>query len=337
MRRMLFISLMLLTSLAMSHPDEPRWEKVLDGMRVECIAPDPSSPAVFAGTITKGLYKGTDHGRRWRRTDKGIHSMAWIYSIAVNPNDPKVIYAATEGGVYRSEDGGENWGKTGMNNTAFTVAINPKNPNIVYAGQYMTENGGRKWEMIGFLVKMSEHPYRIVIDPKRPELLYAAMFSTHGFKSPDSGKRWKRIINDRVWYVAINTVHTNVVYFCGERGVYKSVNGGRTWDLRNRGLPGASVNCLLVDPIDPQVVYAGLRGIGVFKSDDGGGSWRELGRGFSDVGVIFEMTINPSDPNYLYVCTSSGVWRLKLSPRKPYPIGNLGELLAIWGSIKQNR
>jgi len=332
------LTLFILISVTLSYPDEPGWEKVLDNTRVECIAADPSSSAIFIGTVNKGLYKSLDRGERWRRIDRGIHPMAWIYSIAVNPHDPRVIYTATEGGVYRSEDGGKSWVKTGMNTTAFTVVINPENPNIIYAGHCKSENGGKRWGAMKSLVEMGEYPYRMVIDPKHPELLYAVMISGRGFKSTDSGESWRRIVRDKVWYVTINPVHTSTLYLCGEKKVYKSEEMGERWELKNEGLPDGSVDYLLVDPIDPHVLYVGLRKIGIFQSKDEGGSWHPLGRGFSDESLISGLTINPSDPNHLYVSTHGGVWRLKLSPRKPFrSLSPLGKLFGIWGGIKMDK
>jgi len=330
------LTLLLLILTTLSYSDEPRWMKVLDNTRVECITADPSTSAILIGTVNKGLYKSLDRGRTWRRMDKGIHSMAWIYSIAINPHDPKVIYAATEGGVYRSENGGESWGKTSMNTTAFTAVINPKNTDIIYAGEYKSENGGKRWEVMSSLIRMGEYPYRMAIDPKHPEILYAVMCSGRGFKSADSGESWERMLSDKVWYVTVNPIHTGVIYLCGERGVYESEDGGERWELKGEGLPDEDVDYLMVDPIDPRFVYIGLRGVGIFQSKDGGEMWHPLGEGFSDEALISGLIINSSDPNYLYVSTHSGVWRLKLAPRKPFhSVSPLGKLPGMWGGIKR--
>ncbi len=89
-------------------------------------------------------------------------------------------------------------------------------------------------------------------------------------------------------------------------GVFKSTNGGGSWEAANTGLPSnTDVRALAIDPATPATLYAGTNGGGVFKSTNGGGSWEAANTGLTN-NVVLALAIDPATPDTLYAWTSYG-------------------------------
>jgi photosystem II stability/assembly factor-like uncharacterized protein len=185
-----------------------------------------------------------------------------------------------------------------------SFAFDPVDPEIVYAGTslrangrgsvYKSVDGGGHWQLsAGFAVPVTA----LAADPERPGTLYAATGVT-------------------VW-----TWPNNVATFKGWEhvAVYRTVNGGRTWQRRSRGLLSASsrtaptvgletgpgwATALAVDPNDSNVVYAGTRG-GILKTSDGGRSWSRVLAGSKFLGV-WGLEITPARPRAVYAAVLTG-------------------------------
>ena len=86
-------------------------------------------------------------------------------------------------------------------------------------------------------------------------------------------------------------------------GVYKTLDGGKTWNLANIGLTNGYIYSLAVDPTNPNIIYAGTFYNGVFKSTDGGATWNPTGPGLNDSAVVYALAINPKQPNIIFAGT----------------------------------
>ncbi len=202
-----------------------------------------------------------------------------VTAVTGIPSQPHTYYmGATGGGVWKTEDGGLNWKpisdgffKTG---SVGAIAVSELDPNVVYVGMgevpirgnvshgdglYKSLDGGKTWEHIG--LNDTRQIARIRIHPKNPELVYiAALGHVYG---PNK-----------------------------ERGVFRSKDGGTTWEnilFRNENTGAID---LTIDPFNSRVLYAALwdvhrkpyklssggPGSGLFKSVDGGDSWTEISR-----------------------------------------------------------
>ena len=184
-----------------------------------------------------------------------------VTAIAVNPSDPDMLYVGTEsysldsGGIYQSTDGGDSWDKLLTESAPVNVIkSDPQNHNILYAGSglfyapvimgnlYKSIDGGVSWHMtpLGDMVINT-----IAIDPGQPEILYVGS----GAPGVDCAT-----------------------------GIFKSVDGGNTWQWSSGGLPlGSPVVDVELDPDQAQIIYAATFDQGVFISRDSGEYWTLLG------------------------------------------------------------
>lgn len=139
-------------------------------------------------------------------------------------------------------------------------------------------------------------PQALAVDPSNPRTLYFGYWDTHAWKSEDGGRTCYRLTNGihsgygRMGCVALDPADPDIVYMSVGRNydqqrIYKSVNGGRQFHVighEGTGMPPGGVFSLVIDPDSPpasRTLYAAVTGYGVYKSEDGGLSWREQSHG----------------------------------------------------------
>src|SRR6476661_2328575 len=231
-----------------------------------------------------------------------------IDDIAVSESDPSIIYLGyAVGGVFRSENNGttfepvfETYGTASIGD----IAIHPTNPSIVYVGTgeannrqtssfgdgiYKTTDGGRTFTNIG--LRETQTIARIVIDPKNPETVYVAALG-HLF-GPNR-----------------------------ERGVYKTTDGGKTWNLVKFIDQDTGFTDIVLDPSNSNIVYAasyqrrrqgccfngGGPSSGIRKSLDAGKTWTRLNGGGLPPGTYgrIALDVSRSNPNVVYAQIEAG-------------------------------
>ncbi len=224
-----------------------------------------------------------------------------IADIAVNPSNHSEYYvAAAAGGVWKTTNAGITFNPLFDGEGSFSIgclAIDPSNPNVVWVGSgennnqrvvaygdgiYRSDDAGKSWKNMG--LKNSEHIGRIAIDPTNSDIIYVAAY----------GPLWKS---------------------GGERGIYKTIDAGKTWKQVLFVSEHTGFNEVMVDPRHPNIVYAAAHqrqrkvftyiGGGpesaMYKSTDGGTTWSKMMNGIpaGDLGRI-GLNYSPVNPDILY-------------------------------------
>ncbi len=230
-----------------------------------------------------------------------------IADIAVHPSAPGIWYvAAGSGGVWKTTNAGTTWTPIFEDQPSYSigeVTLDPTNPDVVWVGTgenvsgrhvgwgdgvYRSGDAGRTWQRMG--LPRSEHIGRILVDPR-------------------DGNRVLVAAEGPLWAAG------------GERGVYRSTDGGATWAPVLQIDENTGVTDLELDPANPDVVYAaayqrrrhvwgflgGGPGSGLWKSVDNGKTWRQLKTGLpsGDMGKI-GLAVTPADPSLVYATIEAG-------------------------------
>ncbi len=316
-----FAAALLLSSLAMPATATEMPETLFGGLeyrmigpsrggRVTAVAGHRSQRSTFyMGATGGGVWKTTDFGQTWRPLSDGFFDTGSIGAIAVAESDPSVVYVATGSdglrsnviigkGVYKSTDAGETWHHAGLERVGNTgaVLIHPGNPELVYVaaignpfapnperGVYRSRDGAKTWERVLFV---SERTGAVDLEfaPDDPNTIYATLWRAER-------KPW------------------TIISGANEGGVYKSSDGGDTWEPVTDGLPTGlrGKADLAVSAAEPDRVYvlieAPAEAGGVYRSDDRGESWRQV----SDFQPIrnrpfyyTNLEAHPEDPEVLW-------------------------------------
>jgi photosystem II stability/assembly factor-like uncharacterized protein len=200
------------------------------------------------------------------------------------------------------------------------VAVDPMSPNIVYAatqneGLFKSTDYGETWSSIGSGVSVITY---LTPDPTRSGRLFAAT-ATAFFLSEDGGASWTNVLNVPAWTVTIDPQNPSTVYAgTRTRGIFRSSDGGRTWQEINAGLTDLSMGRsapVIIDPSNPRTLYVAGEG-GVFKSEDLGDQWRSVNSGLHHLSVS-GLAMDPNDPAVLYACGPDGLYKTLLGGELP--------------------
>ncbi len=239
-------------------------------------------------------------GLKWRSVGPALTS-GRISDIAVNPDNPFEYYAAvSSGGVWKTSNAGTTYQSIFDGQTSYSigcVTIDPNNHQVVWVGTgennnqrsvaygdgvYRSDDGGQSWQHKG--LKESEHIGKIIVHPKNSNVVYVAAI----------GPLWSK---------------------GGDRGLFKTTNGGETWENVLSIDEHTGVNDVVMDPRNPEVLYAstfqrrrhvytyvgGGPGSGLHKSTDGGATWQKIQKGLPDVELgRIGLAISPADPEIIY-------------------------------------
>ena len=226
------------------------------------------------------------------------------------------------------------------------IAIDPKNPSIWYvaasAGNlWKTENRGNTWTPI-FETYGSYSLGAVVVDPKDPNTVWlgtgennnqrSVSFGDGIYKSTDAGKTWKRMgleNSEHIQNVIIDPRNSSVIYVSaigplwssgGDRGLYKTTDGGQSWKAVLTISPDTGVTDLVMDPKRPDTLYAaayqrrrhvgqligGGPESGLYKTTDGGAKWTKLTKGLPTVEIgRIGLGINWRNPNSVYALVTA--------------------------------
>lgn len=273
-----------------------------------------------------------------------------VSDFAVHPQRSSTYYVASaSGGVWKTVNAGTTYEPIFDGQGSYSigcVTLDPNNPNVVWVGTgennnqrsvaygdglYKSLDGGSSWTHAG--LKQSEHIGKILIDPRNSDVVYVAaigpLWSAGGergvYKSTDGGKTWTASLtidqhtgvndivmdprNPDVLYAASYQRRRHVFTYVGGgpgSDVYKSTDGGKTWNKANQGLPAEEKGriALAISPANPEIIYAMVEtagdGNGFYCSTNRGASW-EKRSGFATSGNYYmEMTLHPTNPDIIF-------------------------------------
>ncbi len=241
----------------------------------------------FAGLQFRSLGPGVASGR--------------VIALAVNPKNKSEFYAGVaSGGVWKTVNSGTTWTPVFDGEGSYSigwVTLDPNDPSVVWVGTgesnsqrsvgygdgvYRSDDGGKSWKNMG--LKKSEHIGRIAVDPRDNKVVYVAA----------EGPLWGP---------------------GGDRGLYKSVDSGKTWKAALTISENTGVVDVALDPMNPDIVYAaayqrrrhvftlidGGPDSAIYKSTDAGATWNKLKSGLPavDMGRI-GLAVSPADANVVY-------------------------------------
>ncbi|MDX1667426.1 MAG: hypothetical protein R3350_09365, partial [Saprospiraceae bacterium] len=320
----LFVFLLLSSFSGLQAQDKPSGESLFGALRARQIG-----PAVMSGRVTsiavvpgnpKSMYIGTAGGGVWKSTSAGANLRPVfdeycqsIGKVAVDPTDPETVWVGTGepwvrnsvsvgNGMYKSTDGGRSWQHLGLraSERISDIIIHPDHPDTVYVaaqghlwdsneerGVYKTTDGGESWTRVLYIDENTGCA-DLDIDPDDPDIIYAAMWSHRRFPwSFDSG-------------------------FNGNSGLYKSTDGGISWDTIHNGLPDETLGRIgiAVSPSDGSVIYTSVEcksedKRGIYLSEDSGASWKHVSTEFNATARPFyfsNLVVDPKNDSTVMKC-----------------------------------
>jgi photosystem II stability/assembly factor-like uncharacterized protein len=243
---------------------------------------DPKNPSIwYVAVASGGLWKTYNRGNTWTPIfdDYGSYSLG---VVTVDPRDSNVVWLGTGenqsqrsvsfgDGLYKSTDAGRTWRRVGLENSEHIqrILIDPRNSNTVLVaaqgplwaaggdrGVYKTTDGGQTWRRV-LHISDNTGVTDLVMDPRNPDVLYASAY-----------QRRRQV--------------GQLIGGGPEAGIFKSVNGGETWQKLEAGLPTVDKGriALGIDPRSSSIIYAQVVAQreegGFFRSTDAGATWTKM-------------------------------------------------------------
>jgi photosystem II stability/assembly factor-like uncharacterized protein len=306
----------------MSADDGESWTRagVRQGMHSDCIVrmlrSDARSPeVVYAGTDF-GLYRSDDGGAAWRLLENPMKGSV-VWSMGIDPVDPSVMFAGTgtpsTPGIFRSTDGGKSWGKLRVDiadecpNVGVPrptgIAVDPTNDRNVWVGlevdgvRYSTD-GGETWSKLNGQIR-NQDVHNVLVVEGPPKTVFTVV-NDDIWRSTDDGKSWQAARAREIfpWHyprgIAVKPGDPRTVFLTlgdstpGRIGtVVRSRDAGVTWEtLKFPVPPNSAVWTVTISEAAPDTMFAASRYGYLYRSDDGGDSWRKLWREFGEVSSI---------------------------------------------------
>lgn len=279
------------------------------GGRATAVAGVVQDPMTYYMGATGGVWKTDNAGESWYNVSDGFFNTASVGSITVAESDPNVVYvgmgeAPVRGvmtshgdGMYKSTDGGKTWTHLGLEKTRHIskVVVDPRNPEVVIVGAqgspygatedrgiYRSEDGGKTWTKVHY-VDENSGVSDLSMDMTNPRIIYAAYWDHRRFP----------------WKVQSGGLGS---------GIWKSVDGGITWNKLTEGLPKGVMGKIgiSVSRANPNKVWAIIEADngGLYRSDNAGKTWSlinpdRLLRARS--WYYMHILAHPTDPESVYI------------------------------------
>lgn len=292
----------------------------------------------YMGSTGGGVWKTVNDGISWKNISDGFLKTGTVGAIAVAESNPNIVVVgmgehaargvmtSTGDGVYKSTDAGRSWKHIGLDETYHIsdVIINPTNPQVIYVaaqgaqfgataqrGVFKSMDGGTTWEKVLYINDITGAS-GLSMDMNNPDILYASMWE-------HERKPWTMISGGP------------------NSGIYKSTDGGSSWDQLKTGLPkafgksGISVSRANSDRVFAIIEAEGDKS-GVYRSDDRGKKWTQVNKDRVNITrswYYMEIFADPMDENRVYIMNAPAMKSIdggKSFARMPTPHGDNHDL-----------
>ena len=297
------------------------------------IAIDPNDDEhLFFTTNDGGLLVSRDGGGSWLDLSANGLGARAPRGVGFDPANSKRIYVGgyTGNGFWRTSDGGKTWTRSffGPPNVYPTQPVVDPIDGTVYVatlsmGVYKSADYGATFTRIdqapgaapGVFLNIGGRG--LTMDPNNRYTLFLAARGKGTWKTVDGGVSWVKVDPTFALSVTIDPSDSNVVYAAGDPstgdpGVIKSVDGGNTFFASGNGFPGTSqtarTGAVQVNPRDPNQLFVGFEGDGVYTSGDAGATWVAANTCLMNT-VVQGLTMDLSSPRTLYASTFAAVFR----------------------------
>jgi len=285
---------------------------------------DPQNTNTLYVSSENGIYRTIDGGRRWNL----LYPIEYSHSLTMDSQNHEHLYFVDgdfyheTNYLYQTRNSGETWDKLQTPNCPSSIAIltlHPEISNILFLtftsyfditecnqGIYVSEDGGRTWNFTPANVERINQLRILNVQTQPAEVIYASIqISGQSFalyKSPDRGKTWSLILNNRCLAMNIDPTGPEKL-FCGTLGqLLLTEDGGNTWAsvLETDGWFAAIA-------FSSESIFVGeMLGNGLYASDDGGKEWKEQNSGMG--GIYFNLHVNFAQSTNWYVEEEAGVF-----------------------------
>jgi photosystem II stability/assembly factor-like uncharacterized protein len=305
----------------------------LAGTQVLGLVLDPTSATHFWASVVSNtrsgplpeLFESSDGGSTWMNFLTNLQPPPTV--LAADPFSSGKLYGLMDSchGVATSDDGGQTWLPTPLPPGCWSVAVDPATSNVAYAAGggpiKKTIDGGLTWTEPNPNFSSATD---LAVDPRGNGRLYAWSSFAGPFRSDDGGATWKTINAITpflslpfVHQIVIDSLKSDTLYAAaGSQRLYRSINGGDSWDFAGAGLVLSFCAVAAVDSSGGRV-FAGGDG-GVFVSSDEGKTWQPFNEGLS-TSAIRQLVMDPHG-RFLHVGTAGGgVIDYEFAPTRPEP------------------
>jgi hypothetical protein len=312
----------------------------------------PTDPDTVFFASDGGVFRTTDLGETFESLIGGYQTSQFYNGFSNAGTDPAYAIGGLQDNFTVIYEGSTAWRRVIGGDGTWT-AINPLDGTLVFgSAQYLqmarSYDSGNSWSFITPPTRTGDvtafvAPY--VMSPDDPSVLYAGR--SRVYRTSNEGDRWTATngnlqLSDGNPVISLATAATDVdvVYagtapIAGPARVFRTRNGGSTWDDVTGNLPDRYPSDLTVDPSDPDRVWVTFMGYGtshVFRSIDGGDTWDDVGAGLPDIPTS-AVEIDPDHPEVIYVGTDLGTF-VSLDDGTTWKTFNLGMPLAMINDLK---
>ncbi|MEM7343449.1 MAG: hypothetical protein AAF485_04345, partial [Chloroflexota bacterium] len=312
--------------------DEIGFQEVID------IDINPKNPReVYALVKREGIYKSSNGGDEpWVKLPVDASS---VTTFVIDPTNPTRLYAPTWNAVLKSTDGGNSWDAltNGLvaNRAVDTLVVDPIDPDILYVGVgeniASSTNGGQSWssQTVGRGLAVGKL-HTITVDPFNHNTIYVAGLASAIYKSTNSGESFTPLPYNVGQGAFAFTPHPTqkdsflVGMNSGDAAIAQTQNGVEFTSVSQGLLFGggdSAYSAIVYAPSRPTIVYTGSGyeddrlAKGIFKSSDGGESWRGINDGLSinpatgQPYYVKAIAVSPDDPDIVFAATGNGLYK----------------------------